>query len=39
MGLAKFGGELIPQVRCSILKRAISDFFSKRTWLVDGKTE
>jgi len=26
MGLAKFSGELIPKVRCSVLKIAISDF-------------
>ena len=26
MGLSKFGGELILEVRCSVLKRAISDF-------------
>ena len=25
-GLTKFGGELIPEVRCSVLKRAISEF-------------
>jgi len=32
MGLAKFGGELIPEVRCSVLKRAISDFKRGPGW-------
>ena len=28
----KFGGELIPEVRCSVLKRAISDFKRGAGW-------
>ena len=32
MGLTKFGGELIPEVRCSVLKRAISDFKRGPGW-------
>ena len=31
-GLTKFGGELIPEVRCSVLKRAISDFNRGPGW-------
>ena len=31
-GLTKFGGELIPKIRCSILKRAIGDFQKGPGW-------
>jgi len=31
-GLTKFGGELIPEVRCTVLKRAISDFERGPGW-------
>ena len=30
--LTKFGGELIPEVSCSVLKRAISDFKRGPGW-------
>ena len=32
MPLEKFGGELIPEVKCSVLKRAISDFQRGPGW-------
>jgi len=31
-GLTKFGGELIPEVRCSVLERVISDFQRGPGW-------
>ena len=37
-GLTKFGGELIPKVRCSVLKRAISDFQRRPDWWT-GKSD
>ena len=36
MRLAKFGGEFIPQTRCSVLKRAINGLIFKEA-LVDGR--
>ena len=37
-GLAKFDGELIPKLRCSILKRAVSDFQRGPGWWT-GKSD
>ena len=37
-GAREFGGELIPKVRCSVLKRAISDFQRGSRWWT-GKSD